>query len=74
MRDREYSENDYFRMGAAVAVGELFDGGQLGDKYAVATETRSFLASFGLKSLQDIRDLGVTGPYLNDFEIIYADE
>ncbi len=74
MRQDGFSNNDYFRMGAAVAVGELFDGGQLGDKKAVAGETRSFLESFGLKSLQDIKDLGITGPYINDFETLFLDD
>ena len=74
MHNPDYSNNDYFRMGAAVAVGELFDSGQLGDKEEVAPETRSFLASFGLKSKQDIKDLGITGPYASDFDAIYDEE
>lgn len=74
MRNERFSNNDYFRMGAAVAVGELFDGGHLGNKAEVAAETRSFLESFGLKNLQDIRQLGIVGPYASDFEELYIDE
>ena len=66
------SDRDLFKMGAAVAVGELYDSGRLGDKVVVAPEVRSYLASFGLKDLDDIRALGMTGPYIEDFEKLYA--
>ena len=66
------SDKDLFKMGAAVAVGELYDSGRLGDRIAVAPEVRAYLASFGLKDLEDIRALGMTGPYIEDFERLYA--
>ena len=66
------SDKDLFKMGAAVAVGELYDSGRLGDRIAVAPEVRACLASFGLKNLEDIRALGMTGPYIEDFERLYA--
>lgn len=69
---RPYSHNDYFKMGAAVAVGELFDLGRLGDKDEAASEVRTYLGSFGLETLQDICDLGIKGPYLDDFIKVYA--
>lgn len=72
MDENPRSDNDLFRMGAAVAVGELYDSGRLGDKDGVAREVKSYLASFGLKSLEDIRALGMTGPYIEDFERLYA--
>ena len=72
MKDGEFTDNDYFKMGAAVAVGELYDSGRLGDKAEVADEVRAYLGSFGLKSMDDIRALGITGPYINDFTTIYA--
>ena len=68
----EYSDNDYFKMGAAVAVGELYDAGRLGDRDEVAPEVRSYLKSFGIAGLQDVRDLGIKGPYIEDFERMYA--
>ncbi|MDO4502885.1 MAG: hypothetical protein Q4D06_06845 [Coriobacteriia bacterium] len=71
--DSAIRDNDqYFRMGAAVAVGELYDEGRLGDPNKVQGETQVFLASFGIESLQDVRDLGITGPYLRDFERIFG--
>ena len=72
MEDRGYSDSDYFKMGAAVAVGELYDSGRLGDKDEVAGEVRAYLGSFGLKSMDDIRALGITGPYIEDFKAVYS--
>ena len=66
-----FADNDYFRIGAAVAIGELYCTGRLGDKSQVANDTRLFLSSFGLNSVGDIRNLGVTGPYLDDFTELY---
>ncbi len=66
------SSNDYFRMGAAVAVGELYDAGRLGEKAEVAGEVRSFLKSFGIHGIEDVRALGVTGPYIEDFAALYC--
>ena len=72
MEGNARSDKDLFKMGAAVAVGELYDSGRLGDKVTVATEVIAYLASFGLKDLEDIRALGITGPYIEDFEKLYA--
>ena len=65
------TNNDYFKMGAIVAVGELYDSGRLGNKQTVAEDTRLFLESFGVRSLEDIRNLGVTGPYIEDFQTLF---
>ena len=72
MQTNQYSDNDYFKMGAAVAVGELYDVGRLGDCDEVAPEVRAYLASFGVRSMDDVRALGITGPYAADFERLYA--
>ena len=72
MEGNARSDKDLFKMGAAVAVGELYDSGRLGDKIAIASEVIAYLASFGLKDLEDIRALGITGPYIEDFEGLYA--
>ena len=65
-------EEDYFKMGAAVAVGELFDLGKLGFSEEDFSMVRGFLGSFGVQGLQDVADLGIKGPYLRDFERIYG--
>ena len=44
----------------------------LGDCDEVAPEVRSYLKSFGIAGLQDVRDLGIKGPYIEDFERMYA--
>lgn len=63
---------DFFRMGAVVAIGELFDEGLLGNKAQAASVVRDYLISFGVDSLDSIRALGVTGPYLEDFAGIFC--
>lgn len=63
---------EFFRMGAAVAIGELYDEGMLGDKNAVAYDVRDCLESFGIASFDEVCRLGVTGPYLEDFKRIFA--
>ena len=63
---------EFFRMGAAVAIGELYDEGMLGDKNAVAYDVRDYLESFGIASFDEVRKLGITGPYLEDFKRIFA--
>ncbi len=73
-QDLERKFNEFFRMGAVVAVGELFDEGLLGWPTCVAEDVRAFLGSFGIKSLDDVRKLGLTGPYLEDFERVFATE
>lgn len=70
----QFSDNDYFKMGAAVAVGELYVSGRLGNADAAAAPTRRYLESFGLRSMADIRRLGITGPYAEDFERLYQKE
>lgn len=72
--DLEGKFNEFFRMGAVVAVGELFAEGMLGWPLCVSSDVRSFLESFGVVSLDDVRALGITGPYLDDFEQLFADE
>ena len=72
MEGNARSDKDLFKMGAAVAIGELYDSGRLGDKIAIASEVIAYLASFGLRDLEDIRALGMTGPYIEDFEKLYA--
>ena len=62
---------EFFRMGAAVAIGELYDG-MLGDKNAVAYDVRDYLESFGIASFDEVCRLGITGPYLEDFKRIFA--
>lgn len=70
--DLQYSDNQYFKMGAVVAVGELYDLGRLGQKDKVAGDVRCFLESFGLSTIRDVHDLGITGPYLEELEELYA--
>ena len=67
--ERKFQE--FFRMGAVVAIGELYDEGMLGDKNAVAQDVCDYLDSFGVTSLDDVRALGVSGPYLQDFERMF---
>lgn len=63
---------EFFRMGAAVAIGELYDEGMLGDKNAVAYDVRDYLESFGIASFDEVCRLGIIGPYLEDFKRIFA--
>lgn len=63
--------NAYFKMGAAVAVSELFGLGRLGTPAKVAGETREFLSSFGIRSMDDVDELGICGPYVDDLARIY---
>lgn len=65
------NDSTYFKMGAAVAVSELFGLGRLGSPAKVAGETREFLSSFGIKSMEDVDDLGICGPYVDDLARIY---
>lgn len=68
----EHMFQEFFRMGAAVAIGELYDEGMLGDKNAVACDVREYLESFGIASFDEVCRLGITGPYLEDFKRIFA--
>lgn len=63
---------EFFRMGAAVAIGELYDEGMLGDKNVVVRDVRDYLKSFGIASFEEVCKLGITGPYLEDFKRIFA--
>ena len=63
---------EFFRMGAAVAIGELYDEGMLGDKNTVVRDVRDYLESFGIASFEEVCKLGITGPYLEDFKRIFA--
>ena len=64
---------EFFRMGAAVAIGELYDEGMLGDKNVVVRDVRDYLESFGIASFDEVCRLGVTGPYFEDFKRIFAE-
>lgn len=67
-----YSNNDFFRMGATVAVGELYASGRLGEGESAARDAGAFLASFGVRTMDDVRSLGICGPYIEDFEGLFA--
>lgn len=69
-KDLERMFEKFFRMGAVVAVGELFGEGML--DASSAFEIREFLESFGVCNVDAVRSLGVTGPYLEDFTYIFA--
>ncbi len=50
----ERSDNDYFRMGAAIAVGELYDMAAFGSFLEDEQGVRSYLESFGVRGLDDV--------------------
>ena len=66
-----YSDNDYFRMGAAIAVGELYDMAAFKEVLCDEGEVKSYLASFGVHGMGDVDALGIKGPYRRDFERLY---
>ena len=68
----EYSDNDYFRMGAAVAVGELYDMAAFGSFLTDERAVMSYLESFGVRGMDDVDELGIKGPYRRDFERLYS--
>ena len=70
-RASRYTDNDYFRMGAAVAVGELYDMAGFGRFLEDDREVRSCLESFGVHGLDDVDALGIKGSYRRDFERLY---
>ena len=62
-------ESRMFRMGAAVAIGELYATGCLGAGNAATVTAQRFLKSFGIESREDLDALGIKNPnYLSDFE------
>ena len=65
------SKNDYFRMGAAIAVGELYDMAAFWGILCDEAEVRSYLESFGVRGMDDVDELGIKGPYRRDFERLY---
>lgn len=67
-----YSNNEYFRMGAAVAVGELYDMAAFGNFLTDDDKVRSYLGSFGVNGMRDVDALGIKGPYRRDFERLYS--
>lgn len=67
----DYSNNDYFRMGAAVAVGELYDMAAFGRFLKSDCEVRSYLESFGVCGMDDVDKLGIKGPYRHNFERLF---
>lgn len=64
--------NTYFKMGATVAISELFGLGRFGEDERAAEEARSFLTSFGVRNMEDVANLGIRGPYLFDLKRIYG--
>ena len=66
-----YSDNDYFRMGAAIAVGELYDMAAFGRLIEDEEGVKSYLESFGIRGMDDVDELGIKGPYRRDFERFY---
>lgn len=68
----EHTNSDYFKMGAVVAVGELFDQELLGNKDEVAEDVKCFLESFGISGIQDMRNLGMGDHYLRNFANLYS--
>lgn len=66
-----YTDNDYFRMGAAIAVGELYDMAAFGRFLEDDREVKSYLESFGVRGLDDVDALGIKGLYRRDFERLY---
>ena len=69
--ERQRNDNDYFRMGAAIAVGELYDMAAFGRFLEDDKEVKSYLESFGIRGLDDVDELGIKGPYRRDFERLY---
>lgn len=70
-RRAERSNNDYFRMGAVIAVGELYDMAAFGSFLEDDQEVKSYLESFGVRGLEDVDKLGIKGPYRRDFERLF---
>ena len=70
-REGRRSDNDYFRMGAAIAVGELYDMAAFGAFLEDERAARAYLESFGVHGLDDVDELGIKGPYRRDFERLY---
>lgn len=66
-----YTDNDYFRMGAAIAVGELYDMAAFGRLIEDEEGVKSYLESFGIRGMDDVDELGIKGPYRRDFERLY---
>lgn len=64
----ERSDNDYFRMGSVVAVGELCDMAAFGSALTDGQEVKSHLESFGVHGLDDVDKLSIRSPYRCDFE------
>lgn len=71
-RDRgAYCNNDYFRMGAAVAVGGLYDMAALGRFLTDDDGVKSYLGSFGIEGMEDVGEVGIKGSYRRDFEKLH---
>lgn len=70
-RKGSFSDNDYFRMGAAIAVGELYNMAAFKEILCDEGEVKSYLASFGVRGMDDVDALGIKGPYRRDFERLY---
>ena len=68
----QYGKNDYFKMGAVVAIGELMRAGYVGHEVPL-DKIRSFLASFGVRSCADMRTLGMGPVYADDFIEVFDD-
>lgn len=58
-------------MGAAIAVGELYDMAAFGRLIEDEEGVKSYLESFGIRGMDDVDELGIKGPYRRDFERLY---
>ena len=69
---QELGQSRYFRMGAAVALGEMIRGGIVADSREMREQIREYLESFGIRGMDDIEALGIGSVYRYDFEHIYC--
>ena len=61
----------YFRMGAAVALGEAIRAGVVADTEKMRAVLKEYLESFGIRGMEDIEALGIGNVYRYDFESIF---
>ena len=63
--------NHYFRMGAAVALGEMIRDGVIPNNSAMRESLKRYLMSFGIKGMDDVEELGIGSVYRYDFEAFF---
>lgn len=68
--EREFPTNHLFKLGAAMAMGELLLKGFL-DAGEAASLSR-LMEGFGIGGMEDLGELGLGEGYLADFEELYA--